>query len=92
MTKKSTPASTTACAYAWVFCGDSAPAAGTPASRIWATRFPISSGLIGSAYTVCIRLVASTGSCRPMISSSRGCGSSYRVHRPSRLSTPSPPS
>ena len=25
MTKKSTPASTTASAYAWVFCGDRAP-------------------------------------------------------------------
>ena len=29
---------TTACAYAWVFCGERAPAAGTPASRISATR------------------------------------------------------
>ena len=49
MTKKSTPESTTACAYACVFCGESAPAVGTPASRISATRLPISSGLIGSA-------------------------------------------
>ena len=49
MTKKSTPESTTACAYAWVFCGDKAPAAGTPAARISAIRRLISSGLIGSA-------------------------------------------
>ena len=49
MTKKSTPESTTCLAYAWVFCGDSAPAATTPAARISAIRAPISSGLIGSA-------------------------------------------
>ena len=49
MTKKSTPDATTAPAYAWVFCGDRAPAAGTPALRTSATRWPISSSLIGSA-------------------------------------------
>ncbi len=38
MTKKSTPDATTAPAYAWVFCGDRAPAAGTPALRTSATR------------------------------------------------------
>ena len=48
-------------------------------------------GLIGAEYISCIRAVAlSAGSSR--ISASSGSGSSYRVQRPSRSSTPRPPS
>jgi len=46
--------------------------------------------MIGAAYSSCIRGVAFAGA-SPAISASRSLGSSYRVHRPSRSSTPSPP-
>src|SRR5690606_9925598 len=91
MTNRSTPAATTVSYSSWVRCGVREPATVTPASRISARRCLMSSGLIDSEYSCCIRTVArSAGSAA--ISSSMGCGFSYRVHRPSRSSTPRPPS
>ncbi len=49
ITNRSTPASTTVWYSSWVRCGLSAPATGTPAARISASRCVTSSGLIGSA-------------------------------------------
>jgi hypothetical protein len=49
MTKRSTPASTTARQYCAVRCGVSAAATVMPASRIVLIRAPISYSLIGSA-------------------------------------------
>ena len=93
MTKRSTPASTTVlrellrCA-----AGDSAPATVTPASRISASRCGDQLGLDRLG----VDLLHPAGRASPRraraISASSGSGSSYRVHRPSRLSTPRPPS
>ncbi len=91
MTNRSTPASTTVFHSCWVRWGDSAPATVTPASRTWRSRSTISSGTMSAAYSSCIRLVACAGSSEA-ISASSGSGSSYRVQRPSRSSTPRPPS
>ena len=92
MTKKSGEAFTTTSANSRVFCGDSEPATGTPDARISAIRDSMSSGWIGAAYTSCMRFVADTWSSIAASSSKIGCGSAYRVHRPSRFSTPRPPS
>jgi hypothetical protein len=54
-------------------------------------RRTINSSLTGSRYSSCIRRVA-LSSGRAAISSKTGSGSSYRVCRPSRFSTASPPS
>ena len=90
ITNMSTPASTTALANSLVRCGLSEPATVTPASRICRRRCVISSARIGSAYISCIRRTAGTPS-SSAISARRSLGSSYRVQRPSRLSTPRPP-
>src|SRR5665647_3693830 len=55
MTNRSTPASTTCFQYCWVRWGDRAPATVTPARRISCRRSVISSGMIGAAYSSCIR-------------------------------------
>ncbi len=90
ITSRSSSAARTASANASVRCGVTEAAVVMPAAFIslirWVTRF----AWTGSAYICCMRAVAfSAGSSR--ISSNRGVGSSYRVHRPSRLSTPRPP-
>ena len=86
----STPASTTVLANSFVRWGLREPATVTPASRICRSRVEISSALTGSAYICCIRRTA-VGPSSSAISASRSEGSSYRVQRPSRLSTPRPP-
>ena len=91
MTNRSTPAATTVSYSSCVRCGESAPATMTPAARISASRAVTRSGLIGSAYSCCMRAVACSG-VRLRISASTGSGSSYLVQRPSRSSTPRPPS
>ena len=92
MTKRSTPASTTVFANSSVRCGDSAPATVTPASRISAIRCGDQLGLDRLGVDLLHPPGGLGVASSPAISASSGSGSSYRVHSPSRLSTPRPPS
>ena len=62
ITKRSTPAATTVSYSSCVRCGVRAPATVTPPARISASRSRTSSGLIGSAYSSCMRRVACASS------------------------------